>query len=422
MLRAEAPTFTPASPGLATFDYQKGKLDVSAWLSPVSTALPSPTTSSVDSPWASLSPYQAPTGPPDITAFALPDAPYYCVGGVEGTTARPDDNHLPGHWTFFREEEKEEEEGDLAASALDFRLSGLEDLQNSVAGLLGRFDNPSEQGTCASTSAGGSAAEDSSGPSTPPSAEDEPCSPPPGLEEYVASQVTTPSAAPPHPWEQAAAPTPSPPPPATPPPAPPAGTPPASSPPKSRRGKRLAACNGEAAPGPRSIPSSPAAKAESADPADPPPLPARVRPVPSQANVAVTTVTLQNVPKKYTRDMVAARLEDAGFGGEFDFLYVPVDLKNKCNAGSVIVNFRTEEACERFSKDFHKARVKDKFPGSSGSKVCEVTASQVQGKDANAQKVWKSGLLMSLLADKPEWLPGLYDEEGKAVASPPEAE
>lgn len=139
--------------------------------------------------------------------------------------------------------------------------------------------------------------------------------------------------------------------------------------------------------------------------------------------VPVTTVTLKNVPRSYTREVMIKRLVEAGFQDEFDFLYLPADFgKNgggarkgrTCSAaGHATVNFRTEEARERFEAAFHKANAKKAFPGAGGAKACEVALAPVQGKDANVQKLQNSGLLMSLLAERPEWLPALFDGEGE---------
>jgi len=107
---------------------------------------------------------------------------YCCVSGMERTAARPEHNHGPGGWTLHQPVEDEEgEEVDTvsfaAAATSTFKLSGVDDLQNSLVGLLCRFDKPSDTYTSASTSAGdgsgGSIAEDSGGTSTPPSAEGE---------------------------------------------------------------------------------------------------------------------------------------------------------------------------------------------------------------------------------------------------------
>jgi len=157
-----------------------------------------------------------------------------------------------------------------------------------------------------------------------------------------------------------------------------------------------------------------------------PPLPAKARlsePVSPKKITANTTVTLQNIPKKCSRDQLTERLDEAGFHVDVDFVYVPVDLKSRCNMGSAIINFRTEAARARFAERFHEASAKEVFPGlGTARQVCEVSPAPVQGRDANVQKLQRSGLLMSLLASRPEWMPRLFDEEGAPVKFPEQPE
>merc|ERR1719362_1494224 len=60
---------------------------------------------------------------------------------------------------------------------------------------------------------------------------------------------------------------------------------------------------------------------------------------------AGTTVMLRNIPNKYTRDMLIKRL-NMSFEGQFDFLYLPIDFRNKCNVGYCFINFRSLDARE----------------------------------------------------------------------------
>lgn len=178
------------------------------------------------------------------------------------------------------------------------------------------------------------------------------------------------------------------------------------------------------------VQSAPGSAPEAADeeqfaPADPdlPPLPARVKSkqhAPRETTLR-TTMLLQKIPKKCTRALLEKRLTEGQFMEEIDFLYLPVDLKSKSNVGQCILNFRTEEACTRFSEGFHKKDIKQAFPGLGGSGLCSVTFAKDQGKDANVLKLQKSTLLMSMLASMPEWLPQIFDEQGQAIDFPEQA-
>mmetsp|Transcript_128202 Transcript_128202/g.304402 ORF Transcript_128202/g.304402 Transcript_128202/m.304402 type:complete len:537 (-) Transcript_128202:158-1768(-) len=123
-----------------------------------------------------------------------------------------------------------------------------------------------------------------------------------------------------------------------------------------------------------------------------------------------TTVMLRNIPNKYTREMLIKQLS-LEFHGEFDFMYLPIDFKNKCNVGYGFINFRTQDACERFIGQFHGVDVRKCLPGLNSKKVVEVTPARVQGLMENVRRL-KNSPVMNQLQDHPEWMPLLFDENG----------
>lgn len=130
-----------------------------------------------------------------------------------------------------------------------------------------------------------------------------------------------------------------------------------------------------------------------------------------------TSVTVQNLPKKYTRDLLSKRLDEAGFRANYNLIYVVADLKqrNSCT-GTALINFCNEQACARFTATFHKSSVTDAFPGFVGKKTIEVMPASFQGLDANVRKLEKSGVLMSMLAERPGWQPAHYNNDGEIEA------
>jgi len=130
-----------------------------------------------------------------------------------------------------------------------------------------------------------------------------------------------------------------------------------------------------------------------------------------------TTAMLRNIPNKYTQNGLVERLHEAGYLGHLDFIYLPIDFKNKCNVGYAFVNFRTAEACARFAAEYHLSNSRDKLPGFNSKKVCEVSAARFQGCDENVRRLQASSVMAELVAN-PEWLPKLFDENGKAMDFP----
>lgn len=54
---------------------------------------------------------------------------------------------------------------------------------------------------------------------------------------------------------------------------------------------------------------------------------------------ARTTVMVKNIPNKYTQRNLLD-LIDGNYAGKYDFFYLPIDFKNKCNLGYAFINFR----------------------------------------------------------------------------------
>ena len=52
-----------------------------------------------------------------------------------------------------------------------------------------------------------------------------------------------------------------------------------------------------------------------------------------------TTVMVKNIPNKYTQRNLLD-LIDTTYAGAYDFFYLPIDFKNKCNLGYAFINFR----------------------------------------------------------------------------------
>jgi len=354
-LRAEAPSFLMPPPGLAP-------LCEDAWVSPVSTAAPSPLCGAASPAFSGcFSPWVAPfelgqphlmhhPGDEDFGPLYLPESAFLDEEqALVFELAQPEFTLIDELELKCPEPEFMGTNSGFYFSDSDFKLTGMEDLENSVANLLANcsFSRQETSSTCCPGT------EESSRPSTP-----------------EVDEVDWP--APPHAPDDALT-----------------------------GGAYVVWEAPEVVPrkGWAHEPATEACKEMELE------------------ETRQTSAIVQNVPKKCTRDHFAKTLDEAGFRGDYDFIYATADLKQRnCGSGSVLVNFRSEEACLKFTAAFHKTGVAVAFPGFVGKKAVEVEPALVQGLDANVRKLEKSGVLMSMLAERPGWRPARYNDSGQIEA------
>ena len=111
-------------------------------------------------------------------------------------------------------------------------------------------------------------------------------------------------------------------------------------------------------------PSAPAA------PAEPAPQPAAGTGRDAKnASAERTTLMLRNVPNNYSRDMFLAMLDEHGFAGRYDFVYLPCDFYRQANLGYAFVNLVDAAAVDALWQTF------DGFCGWAlpTAKVCQVS-------------------------------------------------
>mmetsp|Transcript_95526 Transcript_95526/g.270028 ORF Transcript_95526/g.270028 Transcript_95526/m.270028 type:complete len:432 (+) Transcript_95526:84-1379(+) len=116
--------------------------------------------------------------------------------------------------------------------------------------------------------------------------------------------------------------------------------------------------------------------------------------------VPKTTVMLRNLPTSYTRVALLELLEDEGFDGTFDFVYLPMDFGSKTCLGYAFVNFVSASDADRCWQVF--AGFTDW--GVDTDKVCEVTwGDPYQGLQAHVERYQNSPVMHNSVPD--EWKP-----------------
>ena len=124
------------------------------------------------------------------------------------------------------------------------------------------------------------------------------------------------------------------------------------------------------------------------------------------------TLMLRNIPNKYTQGMVLHALRNDGFYGSFDFFYLPIDFRNRCNVGYAFINFKSGFDAERF-RLMYDGR---KLGAFNSTKVCQVSPARVQGLVANVEHYRNSpvnGIPVS------QYRPLILDRHGRELPFPP---
>lgn len=101
----------------------------------------------------------------------------------------------------------------------------------------------------------------------------------------------------------------------------------------------------------------------------------------NQGQQDVTTLMIRNIPNRYSQRDLIAELEDLGFAGKFNFLYIPLDKGTMANVGYAFVNFIDKDWAKKCMEAFYDYRFK-RHRKTSG-KIASVSAAHLQGLEAN---------------------------------------
>lgn len=96
--------------------------------------------------------------------------------------------------------------------------------------------------------------------------------------------------------------------------------------------------------------------------------------------------------------------------GTYDFFYLPIDFKNRCNVGYCFINFLEPQYIAPFVLEFNGNRWKS----FNSEKVCAVSFARIQGKNAMIARFQNS----SLLEKDDEYQPLLFYSSGPDRGKP----
>ncbi|XP_057773883.1 protein MEI2-like 4 isoform X1 [Salvia miltiorrhiza] len=101
-----------------------------------------------------------------------------------------------------------------------------------------------------------------------------------------------------------------------------------------------------------------------------------------------TTLMIKNIPNKYTSKMLLAAIDER-HRGTYDFIYLPIDFKNKCNVGYAFINMTDPALIVHFYQTFNGKKW-EKF---NSEKVASLAYARIQGKAALIAHFQNSSLM-----------------------------
>jgi len=125
-------------------------------------------------------------------------------------------------------------------------------------------------------------------------------------------------------------------------------------------------------------------------------------------------VKLRNIPVEYSRTGLCEDLARLGFGYAIDFLYLPIDGSTGRNEGHAFVNVRSQDAYRDFKQTFEGVKAATCLPAYESDAICEVDIAEVQGRDANMQKLCTTDNLAKWTKND-EWQPLFLDDYGNKM-------
>jgi hypothetical protein len=123
---------------------------------------------------------------------------------------------------------------------------------------------------------------------------------------------------------------------------------------------------------------------------------------------------LRNLPCRLTRKGLTRILDDSGFEGLYDFVYVPFDFDRKLCMGFAFVNLTSSELVQRFIEVFDG--VNCWFPIES-HKVCRASLSHTLGLAAKIERIWNSPIIWDWVPER--FRPALFVGGRQVVFSEP---
>ncbi|KAL7754140.1 hypothetical protein RI367_000120 [Sorochytrium milnesiophthora] len=116
-----------------------------------------------------------------------------------------------------------------------------------------------------------------------------------------------------------------------------------------------------------------------------------------------TTIMIRNIPNKYSQQMLIDFINET-HRGKYDFLYLRMDFKNRCNVGYAFCNMVDTNSIVTFAQRV----VGKKWTKFNSDKVCMISYANIQGKQALVDKFRNS----SVMDEHPTYRPKIFYSSG----------
>lgn len=116
-----------------------------------------------------------------------------------------------------------------------------------------------------------------------------------------------------------------------------------------------------------------------------------------------TTCMIKNIPNKYNQQMIYDLVNET-HRGCFDFLYLRMDFRNRCNVGYAFINFTHPDHILSFARRVNGKR----WAHFNSDKICHLTFARIQGTAALIEKFRNSKVMF----EAPAYRPKLFHTDG----------
>ncbi|EPZ33098.1 RNA recognition motif 2 domain-containing protein [Rozella allomycis CSF55] len=116
-----------------------------------------------------------------------------------------------------------------------------------------------------------------------------------------------------------------------------------------------------------------------------------------------TTCMIRNIPNKYTQQMLIEFINET-HAKTYDFLYLRMDFKNRCNVGYAFINFIDP----KFIVSFADRVCGKKWTKFNSDKICSLSYANIQGKNSLIEKFRNS----NVMEEEPSYRPKIFYSSG----------